>query len=607
MRGGSSGNDILENIITSNDVGIYLFEGSSNTIFHNSFIDNTIQALDEDPISENFWYHPELLRGNIWSCYIGVDFDGDGIGDTDIAWPAEGYDPYPLVTDDFDGDGMSYYGELVIGTDPNNPDTDFDGFSDGDEWRLHLTYPLVPGPFYIDGDDQLVAMAAYHGWPVSGGAIIIQGYSIDVNDADISCIEVRNIVDTYFIIRDCTLTGATGPNYNTNQPDDMVRAGIHLYKVHGAEVTNNLCFGNLEGICLNMSTSCLVNDNECYDNSYDGISAFIWSNYNEIIDNYCHDNEWDGIFIAWGSEENIISGNDCSLNGRSGITLVGWYGVYGGASYNYIFDNTCTENDDWGIAVRFWSDNNVVEDNFCKDNTFGIFLHWSSYNMFFHNELVYNSDNAEDIDSEFGNYWYHPEFLEGNIWSDYIGVDFDGDGIGDTDVPWHDLDMYPLVTDDFDNDGLSYYGELVIGTDPDNADTDFDQISDGLEWRFYFTNPLCDDSDNDLFTDYQEIFVYFTDPLTYNEPQEVTEVIDSNLEELVAEGVLKEKDISPLLRKLDAARALMDRGKLFQASQKLGDFIDQINAKINQGKLSEEEGNALIALAQGIIDALLAM
>jgi parallel beta-helix repeat protein len=333
MRGQSSGNDILENIITSNDVGIYLFEGSSNTIFHNSFIDNTVQAFDEDPISENFWYHPELLRGNIWSCYIGVDFDGDGIGDTDIPWPGEGYDLYPLVTDDFDGDGISYYGELVLGTDPYDPDTDFDGFSDSEEWRVHFTEPTVPGPFYIVGDAQLLAMALHHGWYVDG-VIIIQGYEIDVDDADISCIEVRDIYDTYFIIRDCTLTGSTGPNYVTEPPYSIIRAGIYLFNVDGAEVTNNLCHDNLEGICLNMTTNCLVEENECYGNTYDGIIVCIWSYQNDLVENYCHDNGWDGIIIAWGAEENTALRNNCSLNGRSGITLVGWYGVYGGACNN---------------------------------------------------------------------------------------------------------------------------------------------------------------------------------------------------------------------------------------------------------------------------------
>jgi parallel beta-helix repeat protein len=315
----------------------------------------------------------------------------------------------------------------------------------------------------------------------------------------------------------------------------------------------------------------------------DGIMVCVYSNQNEIVNNYCHDNGWDGIIVAWGSEENTVAGNNCSLNGRSGITLVGWYAVYGGACNNDVIENNCTGNGSWGIAVRYWSDDNVVESNLCKNNGYGIYTVLASSNTFFHNLILYNDLQVYDEYSESGNYWYSPALLEGNVWSDYIGVDFDHDGIGDTDVPWPEegFDPYPLVTGDFDNDGLSYYAEIIIGTDPENPDSDFDGFSDADEWR-----------------------LYFTEPLTPNEPQDATEVIVADIQDLVDSGDLKQGTANSMLKKIEGAVVLMERGNYHAASQKLGDFIDQVSALVVSGRLSAEEGEALIELAQGIVNVL---
>ena len=58
---------------------------------------------------------------------------------------------------------------------------------------------------------------------------------------------------------------------------------------------------------------------------------------------------------------------------------------------------------------------------------------------------------------------------------------------------------------DPDNDRLSNQRELELGTDPDDADSDDDGLSDGDEVLRHRTNPLNDDSDNDGMSDGEEI------------------------------------------------------------------------------------------------------
>ena len=50
----------------------------------------------------------------------------------------------PMMPADSDGDGMDDEYEQFRGTDPHNRDTDGDGFSDGDEVRIHKTDPCDP-------------------------------------------------------------------------------------------------------------------------------------------------------------------------------------------------------------------------------------------------------------------------------------------------------------------------------------------------------------------------------------------------------------------------------------------------------------------------------
>ena len=65
---------------------------------------------------------------------------------------------------------------------------------------------------------------------------------------------------------------------------------------------------------------------------------------------------------------------------------------------------------------------------------------------------------------------------------------------------------------DADNDALRKKDEVTIGTDPKNADSDWDGLNDGEEFITYNTDPLSRDSDRDGLSDHDEVKIYSTNP-----------------------------------------------------------------------------------------------
>ena len=97
--------------------------------------------------------------------------------------------------------------------------------------------------------------------------------------------------------------------------------------------------------------------------------------------------------------------------------------------------------------------------------------------------------------------------------TDPAQADSDHDGLTDIE----EIDTYftnPSIADT-DNDGLTDSEEVNnYQTDPIFNDTDYDYLTDGGEVRVFNTSPLLYDTDNDSIDDFLEIFYTGTDPLS---------------------------------------------------------------------------------------------
>jgi len=131
------------------------------------------------------------------------------------------------------------------------------------------------------------------------------------------------------------------------------------------------------------------------------------------------------------------------------ITKMGYYGIQlVNSDDNIIRTNNITDNKDGyfdvGIALQSYSTANTISNNLIKNNGQDILLHKSDNNTIYHNNFVNNTAQASSEGST--NIWDSGYPSGGNYWSDYTGVDGDGDGIGDTAyAKGLIIDRYPLM------------------------------------------------------------------------------------------------------------------------------------------------------------------
>ncbi|MHA2067358.1 MAG: right-handed parallel beta-helix repeat-containing protein, partial [Candidatus Thorarchaeota archaeon] len=180
---------------------------------------------------------------------------------------------------------------------------------------------------------------------------------------------------------------------------------VVLVNCIGVSVVDQTISGAVIGIQLILSEDCVVS-NCVSTNNFEGIRVDS-SSFNIIEDNVVMYNDQEGIHVFWHSDSNIVRRNICREN-KYGIYLLG-------ADLNTVTNNTCLDNE-YGIYARSDSYDNIIEWNALIDNTV--------------NALAENVYNTFDY----------------NYYSDYSGLDMDGNGIGDTPYFFSpSVDNHPLM------------------------------------------------------------------------------------------------------------------------------------------------------------------
>ncbi len=293
----------------------------------------------------------------------------------------------------------------------------------------------------------------FGGYPVS----VVPSYSYDkslriyANDVEISGFTISAELTTQ--------TPADLANHTLGpcDPPFVIMGGAQVQstgnntKITGNTITLGLLIEGsnqtIEGNTLASGAECTGFNNKVVSNLVTGSGISVGGAFNEIhanniIGSYKIDR---GILVTGNGT--IIAGNNVT-NCKGGLVV---YCGYIGVGANSVFYGNRVVQNVYGIVVSGGS-NNTFFGNELLNSSIGVKFESPNNSggqsetnaTFHHNNFIGSAQQVSMATSHFG---FFDTGSEGNYWSDYNGVDSDGDGIGDTSylITGKLSDGYPLM------------------------------------------------------------------------------------------------------------------------------------------------------------------
>ncbi len=192
--------------------------------------------------------------------------------------------------------------------------------------------------------------------------------------------------------------------------------GIHIWNIQKGLIKGNRVFGVRDGIYLSNTGTSSIEDN-IMDNVRFGIH-YMYNDNNTVTGNItCNSTVGQAMMFS----KRLVINNNAMINNRD-------HGMLLRAIYDSKINGNVAYGNNKGIFIND-SDFNEITNNWVENNTIGVAVMAGAENT----KVIGNNFISNTVQVLFSwrysIYWNNEQ--QGNYWSDYLGWDYDSDGVGD--------------------------------------------------------------------------------------------------------------------------------------------------------------------------------